>query len=320
MSRDGAGDAESLTTNATGSRMQRRKVFPFEAAGFPRRATRPGTRALLGRWGALLLMAVAAGAMFAPPAAAGSRNSRSGRISFYGDIGSLIDSPYRENPLLVRFSTLFLTEDGSVALVDLRWSGWGTSVARATGVWSASNCTPNCATGKRTTRPARLTLSSPGLVGGHRVYRCFRIDPPHPQRDIEDNACIRQQGTFYGYDPVTAPAPSAPTSAAFYSVPGWYCAMNTRRVSCEYEGPNGKTVHLSPSGKIATCHTSPTTANPNPCNIGSPGLGTPLLKLGKQITVRPFRCEYSTVGLTCVAIETGRGFLIYKTTVTRLGP
>jgi len=159
------------------------------------------------------------GAMVATPAVARSASLGTGRISFYGDIGNLINSPYRKNPLLVRPSTLLLTEDGSVALVDLRWSGWGTSVAHATGIWSASNCTPSCATGKVTKRPARLTLSSPGLVLGHMVYRCFRIDPPHPQRDIEDNACIRHQGSFYVYSPVTPrPNPAARTSATFERV------------------------------------------------------------------------------------------------------
>ncbi len=125
-----------------------------------------------------------------------------GRIAFYGDIGSIINN---QNPLLVRPSTLLLAEDGSVALIHLRWSGWGTSVARATGVWSASNCTPSCANGKRTTSPARLTLSSPGLGGGHRVYRCFQIYPPHPQRDIDDHGCIQRQGTYAVYAPISGP-------------------------------------------------------------------------------------------------------------------
>lgn len=171
----------------------------------PSHSRRAKAWAPFGRWGALLLVAAAAAGILAPPADAGVRHSSADQIAFYGDIGNVINSPYRKNPLLIRPSTLLLTEDGSVALVDLRWSGWGTSIARATGVWSASNCTPNCATGKRTTSPARLTLSSPGLVLGHMVYRCFRIDPPHPQRDIEDNACIRRHGSFYGYAPVTAP-------------------------------------------------------------------------------------------------------------------
>lgn len=121
-----------------------------------------------------------------------------GQITFYSDIGNTINN---HSALVIRPSTFLLTEDGSVALVHLRWIGWGSSVARATGVWSASNCTPSCATGKLTKRPAKLTLSRPGFVAGHRVYRCFQISPPHPSRDIADRGCIRRDGTSYIYAP-----------------------------------------------------------------------------------------------------------------------
>lgn len=168
------------------------------------RLRQPGIRARHGGRAAVLLAVIASGGMCAAPAEAGARHSVSHRISFYGDIGNVVNGAYRKNPLLVRPSTLLLTEDGSVALIHLRWSGWGTSVARATGVWSSSNCTPSCATGKLTQRPARLTLSRPGLVCGHRVYRCFQISPPHPRRDIADRACIRRRGTLYVY--TAAPA------------------------------------------------------------------------------------------------------------------
>ena len=132
----------------------------------PGRLRQPGFRARLGRRPAMLLAVMAAGGMLAVPAGAGPRESVPGQIAFYGDIGNVVNSAYRKNPLLVRPTTLLLTEDGSVALIHLKWRGWGTSVARATGIWSSSNCTPSCTTGKLTQIPARLTLSSPGLVGG----------------------------------------------------------------------------------------------------------------------------------------------------------
>ena len=149
---------------------------------------------MIGRWASLLFVVAACGAMGGTPAAAAGAGSDAGPISFYGDIGNPVGS---QNPLLVRPTTLLLAEDGSVALVHLRWSGWGTTVARATGVWSASSCDPSCAVGKRTTGPVSLTLSSPGLVDGHRVYRCFQVSPPHPQRDIADHGCIAPQGGSY---------------------------------------------------------------------------------------------------------------------------
>lgn len=161
------------------------------------------TNALSGRRAALLFVLVAfLGEMVARPevpVGAAGQHPLSGQISFYSDLGNMAS----QSSLVVRPSTLMLVEDGSVALIHLKWSDWGTSVAHATGIWSASNGTPSQATGKRTTSPARLTLSNPGLVLGHTVYRCYQIDPPHPRRDIADHACLQGQGTFYMYAPVT---------------------------------------------------------------------------------------------------------------------
>jgi hypothetical protein len=142
--------------------------------------------------------------------------------------------------------------------------------------------------------------------------------PSHPQWD--EHECIRRQGKLYGYTPVSTPGRPTRTSAGFYSVPGWYCGMSTRGVWCEYEGPKGETVRLSPDGKVAACRARATPANPNPCGIGNSGLGAPSLSPGKQVTVPPFRCTHSAAGLTCVVIKAGRGFLISNTAVARVGP
>lgn len=150
---------------------------------------------LLARVGALLLMAAVAGGVLVMPVGAAPSHPSSGPISFYSDFGNFAN----KDSLVVRPAMLLLAEDGSVALINLKWSGWGTSVAHATGIWNASDCTPDCADGKVTKIPARMTLSSPGLVLGHRVYRCFQIYRPNPQRDILDHGCMHRQGKFYGY-------------------------------------------------------------------------------------------------------------------------
>ena len=126
------------------------------------------------------------------PGASESLPPGSGPLSFYSDMGNVIGS---QSPRAVHPATLMLTENGSVALVDLQWSSWGKGIARATGVWTANDCTPNCAAGKQMKIPTQLTLWSPGLVAGHWVYRCFQIDPRHPKQDILDRACI--QGEEY---------------------------------------------------------------------------------------------------------------------------
>jgi len=185
---------ECLLTNAAGDRIPRRKGLPFMEAGQSRHR---GTWPLLARFGALLLVVAFPGGALVVPAGAAVQHPSSGQISFYSDLGNMAN----KSSLVVRPSTLMLVEDGSVALIHLKWSGWGTSVAHATAVWSASNGISSQAAGKRTTSPARLTLSSPGLVLGHTVYRCYQIYPPHPHRDIADHACMQRQGA---YAPVTA--------------------------------------------------------------------------------------------------------------------
>jgi hypothetical protein len=68
--------------------------------------------------------------------------------------------------------------DGSWALENLKWTDWGTNVAHATGISSASNGIPNQAQGKRIKTKAKVTLWNPGNVLGHRVYRCFALTLP----------------------------------------------------------------------------------------------------------------------------------------------
>ncbi|MDE2293983.1 MAG: hypothetical protein KGL36_00845 [Gammaproteobacteria bacterium] len=155
--------------------------------------------------GVLLLIATAAGA-FARPATGRDRQARVDRIGFFGGLGDIVS---RRSSPVDRPVTLFLTEDGSVALLHLRWTGWGTELARATGRWSASDCTPSCASGRRTTGAARLTLSSPGSVFGHRVYRCFQIALT-AQTWNRTRTCLRREGNFYVYAP-TAESAAVPT-------------------------------------------------------------------------------------------------------------
>ena len=151
---------------------------------------------MTARIAAALFLAATFGGIAAAAAPAPSAQAAGGPIAFYGDFGNAVGG---NNPLLVRPPMVMLAEDGSVALIHLHWTGWGSSRAVAQGMWSASSCNPSCATGKVTNLPARLTLSSPGMVEGHRVYRCFEVSPAHPRRDMADRGCVRRQGSYYGY-------------------------------------------------------------------------------------------------------------------------
>lgn len=276
-------------------------------------------RARRRAWTGLLLGVVAAGGLFAASAPAATEHATpSKQISFYGDLGNPINSPYIKNPLLVRPSRIFLFEDGSWVLEKLHWSAWGSSVARARGISSASNCTPNCAAGKRTNVPAQFTLSSPGRVLGHRVYRCYQLTiPSRPQSD--QHACLKLSGKMIVYSRVAKTSTAAPvrTSAQFDASSGVHCEMNDPNVNGFYVFCNAnarESVGLGPSGvPTGTCHG--TTAHP--C-IGNPE--GPTLAYGKQITVGRFRCRSQRSGVICTVIKSGKGFFINSSKVTAVGP
>lgn len=154
-----------------------------------------------------LVMVAAAALMIATAASAQSSSTSYGQIGFYGYITNGVSGQDKPS---VRPATVLMAQDGSVALVHLKWKDWGRSIAVATGLWSGSDCTPDCADGKVTTSPVHLTLWSPDRVNGHEVYRCFEVSPANPKRDPFDRACLKPQGAVSYYD--TVPADKVPSN------------------------------------------------------------------------------------------------------------
>lgn len=131
------------------------------------------------------------------------------KIFFYSNIGGLLTSASREQSFLIRPHTLFLTEDGSEALIRLHWRHWGRARAQGTGLLSTSNCTPSCATGARSAFAARIALSQPGEVFGRTVYQCFHVTvSDHPRKRMRE--CLRRHGSLYLYTPLAARALATP--------------------------------------------------------------------------------------------------------------
>jgi hypothetical protein len=145
-------------------------------------------------------------------------------IYFWGSVAAPLKSPGQPSatPEVIRPSLILLTEDGSSDLDDLHWTGWGSSVAHATGISSASNGIPNMAQGKRIKKPARVTLSNPGLFQGHEVYRCFTLTVPPAA--TSEGLCLTDQGGSWvlaeapqkqkGSTPIATTPPTTPTTAA----------------------------------------------------------------------------------------------------------
>ena len=91
-------------------------------------------------------------------------------------------------------------------------------------------------------------------------------------------------------------------------------------VNCQSRVPP-QNVTMHASGRLTICR-DPTPSNvTNDCNLGDPGEGViPVLAYGKQITVGRFRCQSLPTGVRCTVIRSGKGFLINRDGVSRVGP
>jgi hypothetical protein len=132
----------------------------------------------------LALVAVAQGAIPQP-------------VYFWGSVTATIRAPGQPpESEVIRPSLIFLFEDGSWVIEHPHWTGWGSSVAHANGISSASNGIPDMAQGKRIKKPAQITLSSPGRFYGHEVYRCYALKVPPPATNL--HGCLTDHHGFWG--------------------------------------------------------------------------------------------------------------------------
>jgi hypothetical protein len=117
-------------------------------------------------------------------------------VYFWGSVAATIRAPgqppQRE---VIRPPLVFIFADGSWAIERLHWTGWGSSVAHANGISSASNGIPNQAQGKRIKTPAQLTLSKPGQFYGHEVYRCFALKVRPPASSV--HGCLTGRSGYW---------------------------------------------------------------------------------------------------------------------------
>jgi hypothetical protein len=234
----------------------------------------------------------------------------------------------KQNPLVIRPKGFLLFQDGQWVLERLRWTGWGSSVAQATGVSNSSNDIPDAAGGKRIKTWARVALSDPGRFQGHEVYRCFTLTVPPPATDM--HLCLgHPPGASHGIyilEPAKQPAP-APTAVGFLAGHGLNCEMHdepgpgdSNAVFCESarivsEGGEifAQTAMLQPNGQVASC-----SGSASHCDLGNAGT-VPTYSPGKVVTVGAFTCKVLEAGVECTVTATGKGFLITPESVTEVG-
>jgi hypothetical protein len=239
-------------------------------------------------------------------------------VYFWQSTAATIAGPGQPSlPPVIRPKTIALFADGSWDVEQLRWSGWGSSVAHATGISSASNGIPNQAEGKRITSAARVTLSDPGTFEGREVYRCFTLTiPSRPASD--QHLCLRQEGdSWYLAAKPSAPRPPTATTDFLARSIGGGCSMSTLQVKCETYNTPGQVTTLKPSGAVTICVLQGSASR---CGQGDFGEHTPHYGAGKSVTVGRFRCQVLAAGVRCTVTTTGKGFLISKTETKRVGP
>jgi hypothetical protein len=117
-------------------------------------------------------------------------------IYFWGSVALAIRAPgQRPQPEVVRPSVIYVFADGSWVIERLHWIGWGSNVAHARGISSASNGIPDMAQGRRITKPAQITLSNPRRFYGREVYRCFKLTVPPPA--TSEHLCLKDQHGYW---------------------------------------------------------------------------------------------------------------------------
>jgi hypothetical protein len=65
--------------------------------------------------------------------------------------------------------------DGNSYLTKLKWSAWGSSTAKATGIYTVNNCDPYCAAGKFISSNAAVTLSKPKTFKGRMIFTNLHV-------------------------------------------------------------------------------------------------------------------------------------------------
>ncbi len=100
---------------------------------------------------------------------------------------------------------------------------------------------------------------------------------------------------------------------------GMFDNSSFRQVVCQSRRPPQKVI-LNAAGRVTICRDPTPNDFNNECGIGDRG-ENPIrpLAYGRQITVGRFRCESLEIGVRCTVIRSGKGFLINRDGVRRVG-
>jgi hypothetical protein len=250
---------------------------------------------------------------FAGSAFASARTSAP--VYFFGDNSKPI-GPH--NRLVMRPSRFVLFLDGQWVLQHLRWRGWGSTVARATGISNSATGSPNAAQSPRKKTWADMTLSNPVRWRGHMVYSCFRILVPPPASDL--SGCVLPNPPM-GNGWLAGDG----TQVAFLA-PGRriWCAIDSTTAFC-VGYPSGQPLQgvptlgatLTPGGIVSLCSTPSAQGGCAQDWDATP----PVLRIGQRVRADNVLCRSERRGIVCTIASggnAGKGFLIDATTASQL--
>jgi hypothetical protein len=229
-----------------------------------------------------------------------------------------------KNPLVSRPSGFALFLDGKWGLEHLRWSGWGTAVARATGTSTSSNDNPGAASGSRINTWADMTLSDPVRWRGHQVYSCFKVLVPPPAGDLS--------GCVLPHPPVgNGWMLSGGDDQVEFLSPGqniWCTIVPNVEADCVggpgHPGALGSTpptlgASLEPNGKLTFCRATQPKLDGGCAQNWDPT--PPVLAVGQRVQAGSLLCTSLRRGIRCMiasGAHRGAGFLINTNAVQNL--
>jgi hypothetical protein len=253
----------------------------------------------------VICLALAAGVTLASSAAA--RAKAPVPTYFFSNNSEPINS---HNRLVMRPSGFVLFLDGQWVLQDLHWTGWGSPVARATGISNSSNDIPDAASGRRIKTWADMTLSVPMRWRGREVYSCFEILVPPPASDL--GGCVLPHppigngwliGTGAGSPDFLAPGQRI------------WCGINT--IAFCVGGISSPAAAVPPPFGATLYHNGTVTLCSIPTSQGGCAqnwdAAAPVLRVGQEVRADNVLCKSERSGIVCSiasGAHRGRGFAI----------
>jgi hypothetical protein len=99
----------------------------------------------------------------------------------------------------------------------------------------------------------------------------------------------------------------------------YYLYAGSTAAFCESFRPGRESkATVNGRGKVSICVSRETRSDR--CGLGNAGENTPTFRVGRKVTVGPFRCAVRREGVRCVVIASGKGFLFSPARAVRVGP